>query len=129
MLDDKKMRVAIYCRLAHEDEDGMELQLQSMRNFAKNMGFTDCMEYIDNGASGISADRPALVRMNEDILLGCIQVILIWDMSRLFRGFHSFLDWKKNVRIYGVTVISAQDGELDDMLLPLCLMQENAPGA
>lgn len=121
MPDEKKLRVAIYCRLARADDDcgnGMEAQRQLVRDYAIQHGFTVYDEYIDNGASGITLERPALARLNEDIRARRVQAVLIKDVARLFRDHFLLGEWLNEMRPYGLSVISAQDGDLENMFRP-----------
>lgn len=119
MLDEKKTQVALYCRLAHADEAKMEEQIQALRSYAAQKGYAHCATYIDNGESGISADRPALNRLNEDIRAGHIKTVLVQDVARLFRDFVLFGKWLGDMKPYGLAIISVADGELNDLLVPL----------
>ena len=93
MLDKKTTSVAIYCRIAHKDDFCMENQIQKMRNYAKQNGYTSYEIYADNGFNGLSDDRPALIKLSEDIRAGRIQTILVFDASRLFREWARLVDW------------------------------------
>lgn len=118
MSDKKNLRTALYCRLACKDDERMDAQRQKLREYAEQNGYVNCEEYIDNGASGISSDRLAFVQMNEDIRAGHIGTVLIWDVARLFRDYILLGEWLNDVRTRGLSVISAQDGPLDDVLRP-----------
>ena len=55
--------------------DSIANQLAIMRDYAKNRAeFTDTFEYIDNGVSGTSFDRPAFQQMMEDARAGKIKL-------------------------------------------------------
>lgn len=82
---------ALYMRLSREDERGMEsasieTQRKLLRRFAHEQGFLIWDEYIDDGFSGVSFERPAFLRMQRDIEAGYIQVVLTKDLSRLGRN-------------------------------------------
>ena len=120
MPDDKVVQAAIYCRLAREDEVGIEEQLWVMREYAARNGYQNSTEYIDNGVNGLSMDRPELARMNADIRGGRINAVLVKNAARLFRNPCLFIDWLADVQSHGcLSVISAQEGNLEDVLRPL----------
>lgn len=108
MQDNNNYRVAIYCRVANEDNEAMQSQLRTMRIFAQELGFADCIEYLDNGYSGISSQRPAFAKMNEDIRAGHIQTIFVKDEARLYRSFHLFRAWLDDMEKQGVDVHTLQ---------------------
>ena len=115
MLDKKKCGAAIYCRLAREDDALMQAQLQTMRGFAKAQGFTGWTEYLDNGFSGLSPDRPGLAKLGEDIRAGRVQTVFARDMARLYRDFRLYHAWFDEIHRHGVTVLSLQ-GRMQDGL-------------
>ena len=88
--------VALYMRLSREDlggeknekeSAGIESQRLLLRRFAEERGFFVAEEYVDDGYSGTSYDRPAFLRMREDIEAGRISVVLVKDLSRLGRNY------------------------------------------
>lgn len=86
-MPDKK--VALYCRVAHEDQVAMNLQLSHLRRFAETRGLGPCVEYLDNGCSGLSDNRPAFQRMNADIENREIGMVLMTYISRLGRQYEN----------------------------------------
>ena len=105
MLDKKKCGAVIYCRLACEDDALMQAQLQTMRDFAKAQGFTGWTEYVDNGFSGLSPDRPGLAKLGEDIRAGRVQTVFVRDISRLYRDVGLCRAWFDEMRPLGVKVL------------------------
>jgi DNA invertase Pin-like site-specific DNA recombinase len=85
-----KRRTAIYCRLSKDDEctgDSASITTQKamLTQYAKENGLMVVEAYIDDGFSGLSFERPAFLRMIEDIESGLIDVVLTKDLSRLGR--------------------------------------------
>jgi DNA invertase Pin-like site-specific DNA recombinase len=62
--------------------------------------------YRDNGFSGTSDRRPALLRLQQDILDGQVDLVITRDRARLFRdlaglmGFQRFLEEHQTELIY-----------------------------
>lgn len=114
-----KPRVAIYCRVAHGDESpnggAIEAQRQLLRSFAKERGFSNCTEYADHAASGLTLDRPAFVKMCEDIRKGMLDVVLVKDLARIGRDIILVCRWLERMKKSGVDVISVQDGFLGNV--------------
>lgn len=118
MLDNGRPRVALYCRLAREEDSEMLAQVRTLRAFAKELGFCDCDEYLDNGYSGLSADRPDFTRLYKDICAGRVKVILVKDEARIYRSFCLFQTWLDDVRKQGVEIHTLH-GKLEDHSDPL----------
>jgi DNA invertase Pin-like site-specific DNA recombinase len=83
--------VAIYCRLSRDDggdaeSNSIATQRQMLRRYAKEQGFTVYDEYVDDGVSGTTFDRPALKRMLADMEAGRINCIVCKDLSRFGRN-------------------------------------------
>jgi len=103
---------AIYCRVACADMYALETQRISLSRLAKLLGYGNCIEYLDNGASGLTFERPAFSQMNADIHAGIISFVLVKDIARVSRDIISFQTWINEVDKLGVTVISANGGLL-----------------
>lgn len=89
----KTYLAASYLRLSREDgdkaeSDSIQNQRELIREFLK--GKTDIRsveEYIDDGYSGTSFDRPAFSQMIEDAKKKKIDCIIVKDLSRLGRNY------------------------------------------
>ena len=89
-LDDFK--VASYIRLSREDGDKQESEsIGNQRDIIKrymqenNLELVD--EYVDDGVSGTTFDRPGFNRLIKDIEAGKINMIITKDYSRLGREY------------------------------------------
>jgi len=85
-----KRRTAIYCRLSKDDEctgDSASITTQKamLTQYAKENDLLVVEAYVDDGYSGLSFERPAFVKMIEDVEAGLIDVVLTKDLSRLGR--------------------------------------------
>lgn len=112
MLDKKEIRVAAYCRVGHKDNDSMDRQRKVLRDYAAKHGYMNCAEYVENGASGITLDRPAFNLMNGDIRMKHIQAVLVRDVSRISRNYLDLHAWRNDMRERGVRVHSLVDGRI-----------------
>lgn len=91
-------KVGIYIRLSREDEDKEDNNesesITNQRNFIleylKENNYTLYDEYVDDGESGTTFDRPEFNRMITDIEAGKINMIVTKDMSRLGRDYVNF---------------------------------------
>ena len=81
---------AIYCRLSRDDggdaeSNSIQTQRMMLKKHAKENGF-DYTEYIDDGWSGTTFERPSFKKMIDDIEEGKISAVLCKDLSRLGRN-------------------------------------------
>lgn len=78
----------IYARTACDDiqHASVEEQLQMCRAYAAKRGFKIVGEYTDAGVSGISTNKPALNRLNNDVRHRKIDKVIVKDVVRLHRG-------------------------------------------
>ena len=85
------MKVAIYARVSLEEGDKKdrryqepENQLEPLRTWAKQQGWTIIKEYIDRG-SGADPNRPKFREMLQDAMMLQFQTILVWKLDRFSR--------------------------------------------
>ena len=86
-------KAAAYLRLSRDDGDKQESD--SIRNqrelikeyLSKNKNFQFVGEYVDDGYSGTSFDRPNFTRLIEDIKAGKVNCVIVKDLSRLGRNY------------------------------------------
>ena len=108
----EKTQAAIYCRVAHADEFALENQRRTLYDFAAAQGYDDCVEYSDNGESGLTLDRPAFTRLHNDILAGKIKVVFVVSISRIGRDIYTTFKWLDEIQALGVKVIS-RNGDIE----------------
>lgn len=60
----RRLRVAVYCRVANYDELALSCQEQAMRKFASAKGY-DVMEVVVETGSGTSMERAGIRRLYE----------------------------------------------------------------
>ena len=80
-------RVCAYLRCATQDEEYIAAQLAEIRQYLEDRGWELTGTYVDNGHSGNSDRRPALLQLRQDIQDGQVDVIIVSDLARLFRSF------------------------------------------
>ena len=95
MENSKQYKVGIYIRLSKEDEEKPEYResesVTNQRNILlqyleqNNLKLEE--EYVDDGVSGTSFDRPAFNRMIQDIERKRINMVITKDLSRLGRDY------------------------------------------
>ena len=86
-------KTAGYMRLSREDGDKLESDSISNQRellkefFAKHNELNFVQEYVDDGYSGTSYERPGFQRLMEDVNSGKINCIVVKDLSRLGRNY------------------------------------------
>lgn len=81
-------KTAIYCRVSskhQEKEKTIESQIAEIKRICKENNAEIVKEYIDNGFSGESLDRPALDQLRDDAKKGIWQCLYIHSSDRLGR--------------------------------------------
>lgn len=93
MKQQSKLRIRIYARLSKDDGDvekesnSITNQLQLLRQHAKEKGFEIVGEYVDDGYSGTTFDRPDVKRMINDAISDKEpNGIMVKDLSRFGRN-------------------------------------------
>ena len=84
--------VGMYLRLSKDDErSGESLSIENQRkvltDYISEQGWTLYDEYVDDGYSGTSFERPGVQRLLEDAKNGKINLIICKDMSRFGRNY------------------------------------------
>lgn len=111
----EKRIAGLYFRLSQEDErQGESLSIDNqrhiLRKYAEENGFEIHDEYIDDGVSGTTFDRPEVQRLLDDAKTGVINTIIVKDLSRFGRNYievGQYLDYV--FPTFGVRFIAIQD--------------------
>ena len=82
----------LYYRLSQEDERqgesvSIDNQRTILRKYAEERGFEIHDEYIDDGISGTTFQRPEVQRLLDDAKTGVINTIIVKDLSRFGRNY------------------------------------------
>ena len=85
-------KAALYIRLSKEDDGEAESQsVINQRSLLLDFAKTNLLdvhgEYVDDGYSGTSFERPSFKRMIADIEAGTVNMVVTKDMSRLGRDY------------------------------------------
>jgi DNA invertase Pin-like site-specific DNA recombinase len=96
-------KVAIYTRVSTEDQakEGFSLdaQVERLRMYCKAQGMEVFKEYVDDGHSGRSTNRPAYQRMLAD--KDNWDAILVVKMDRIHRNSRNFMDMMDALNKWG----------------------------
>ena len=81
-------RTAIYARVStdlQEREHTIQGQLEALRKYAQDRGYQIVAEYLDDGYSGATLDRPQLDRLRDALRSGEFDIVLFHSPDRLAR--------------------------------------------
>lgn len=105
----------LYFRLSQEDERqgesvSIDNQRTMLRKYAEEHGFEIHDEYIDDGVSGTTFDRPDVQRLLDDAKAGIINTIIVKDLSRFGRNYIEVGQYVDYVfPAFGIRFIAIQD--------------------
>ena len=114
MRDSENFKVGLYIRLSREDGDKQESesignQRKILQRYVKENNLCLVKEYVDDGISGTTFDRPSFNELLQDIENKTIDMVITKDLSRLGRdyiktGFY-LEDYfpKNNIRYVAIT--------------------------
>ena len=111
----KNYIAGLYFRLSKDDERqgeslSIENQRRALRKYAEDNGFEIHDEYIDDGVSGTTFDRPEVQRMLDDAKTGVINTIIVKDLSRFGRNYIEVGQYVDYVfPAFGIRFIAIQD--------------------
>lgn len=111
----KNYIAGLYFRLSQEDERAgesvsIENQRAILRKYAEEHGFSIHGEYIDDGISGTTFNRPQVQRLLDDAKTGVINTIIVKDLSRFGRNYievGQYIDYV--FPAFGIRFIAIQD--------------------
>lgn len=102
-------------RLSKDDERqgeslSIENQRRVLRKYAEDNGFEIYDEYIDDGMSGTTFERPQVQRLLDDAKTGVINTIIVKDLSRFGRNYIEVGQYVDYVfPSFGIRFIAIQD--------------------
>ena len=111
----KSYIAGLYLRLSQEDERqgesvSIDNQRTILRKYAEDKGFEIHDEYIDDGVSGTTFQRPEVQRLLDDAKTGLINTIIVKDLSRFGRNYievGQYIDYV--FPAFGIRFIAIQD--------------------
>lgn len=101
--------VALYARVSSEQQvEGfsIEAQLRAMREHAGSQGWKIFREYVDEGFSAATAERPQFQVLLRDAKLRLFDGLLIHKLDRLYRNVSQLLDLVSALEKEGIALIS-----------------------
>lgn len=83
------MRAGLYARVSREEQAegySLDAQLEAMRRFCKDRGWTVIREYTEEGHTGTVKDRPAFSEALGDCEAGRLDILLTHQLDRFYRN-------------------------------------------
>lgn len=104
-MEQKRLRVAAYCRVGSYDQTVMQNQEEKLCRFTREQGIDGIVIYSDNGYSGLNLDRPGFRQLEADICAGMVRAVITADISRIARNLFLASDCMEEMRKADVKVI------------------------
>ena len=107
-------RVVLYARVSTKDKrQDTAKQLEQLRHFADNQGWTVAHEYVDR-TTGKHSDREQFQKLFQDASQRKFDVVLFWSLDRFSReGVRETLNHLERLTSYGVNYRSFTEQYLD----------------
>lgn len=130
----KGIDAVLYIRLSDEDtqkdnnnneSESITNQRKVLKNYANDNNFNIINEYIDDGFTGLSFNRPGFNNLLKDIEQGKVHCIIVKDFSRLGRENSQFLYYIQNyfpthnVRFIAVNENYDSNVNFDEDIVPI----------
>ena len=105
-----------YYRAANEQTDlNLDNQMHRLLSHAQENGTDTYMFFVDNGYSGLTAERPAFQNLLAAIHENRVQKIVVVSLDRLYRSRLAAVQFLDDMEQRGISICSITDGDL-----PLC---------
>lgn len=102
----KKIRVAIYARVASNKDSSIRIidaQAESVAKYVQKHPDLELVDiYSDNGYSGRTTDRPELQRMMQDCRDGKIDLVVTASVTRISRNMDALLEFDRELSRLGI---------------------------
>jgi len=106
------MRAGLYARVSSEEQAegySIDAQLDAMRRFCRDRGWTIAGEYIEPGVSGTTRNRPAFQEVLRDAEQGKLDVLLTHQLDRFYRNLLEQLQTLGQLGQWGVGYLSVTE--------------------
>lgn len=120
------MKAAAYARYStdKQQKNSIEYQLTEIRKYCNEKGISITATFTDEAESGTNMDRPGFQAMVAAARRGEFEAVVIYDVTRGSRDVGDWFQFRKQMMLLGVRVISATQplGDLtngNDFLLEL----------
>lgn len=102
-------RAAIYCRVSTTRDQDPQMQLDELRQVARQRGWNVVGEFVDVGVSGTKDRRPQLDKLMQLAHAGKLDIVATWRFDRFARSTRHLLTALEDFRVRGVDFVSLRD--------------------
>ena len=104
---------ACYYRAANKQTDlNLDNQMHRLLSHALENESDTYMFFVDNGYSGLTAERPAFQNLLAAIHENRVQKIVVVSLDRLYRSYLAALQFLDDMEQRGISICSITDGDL-----------------
>ena len=106
------MRAGLYARVSREEQAegySIDQQLEAMRRFCADKGWTVVAEYVEPGFSGTVKERPAFTLALADCEARKLDILLTHQLDRFFRNLKLQLETLGQLGKWGVGYLSVTE--------------------
>lgn len=104
---------ACYYRAANKQTDlNLDNQMHRLLSHAQENRSDTYMFFVDNGYSGLTAERPAFQNLLAAIHENRVQKIVVVSLDRLYRSYLAALQFLDDMEQRGISICSITDGDL-----------------
>ena len=109
-----KMKVALYARVSTDDKgQNPEMQLDQLRKFCHDAGWTITEEYVDQASASDFVKRTSWTKLMKDASIRKFEVLLVWKLDRAFRSVIDGANTLGILRAYNIKFKSLQESFID----------------
>lgn len=101
-------KIAVYCRISTAEQN-TDMQIDGLREFAAQRGWTIVREFVDVGISGSKDRRPSLDEMMRDARRRRFSVVVVWKFDRFARSVRHLVTALDEFRELGIDFVSLHD--------------------
>ena len=110
-----KVRAWLYCRVQEHNDTALEAQRIMLLEYAESKSW-DVVGITTEKCSGLDIHRPGLVQIAKSVTYGKVDVVLVFNTSRLCRATVNLLRFWKYLYKHHVRLVSLLNGEEDYLM-------------
>ena len=104
---------AYYYRAANKQTElNLDNQMHRLLSHAQENRSDTYMFFVDNGYSGLTAERPAFQNLLAAIHENRVQKIVVVSLDRLYRSYLAAVQFLDDIEQRGISICSITDGDL-----------------
>lgn len=111
----------LYIRIATNSNNASEIETQRNKceQYIRERSYIHAGSYVDEGASGLTLNRPAIDRLRADAAAGKFDKIVVFDLARISRNAHAVRLFMDEMQAHGISVESVKEAGKGSLLWQL----------